>query len=67
MLLCFRHLEKGSPDKGEVSLHTALPSMPTCSDGCAQVIFASELLRWPGFVEFDDVNDKVLTYSAEDK
>ena len=23
-------------------------------------------LRWPGFVEFDDVNGKVLTYSAQD-
>eukprot|EP00948_MAST-09A_sp_MAST-9A-sp1_P003440 g3440.t1 len=27
-------------------------------------IFESESLRWPGFVEFDDVNGKVLTYSA---
>jgi WD40 repeat protein len=30
-------------------------------------VFASESLRWPGFVEFDDVNSKVLTFSAEDK
>jgi hypothetical protein len=30
-------------------------------------IFESESLRWPGFVEFDDVNGKVLTFSAEDK
>lgn len=30
-------------------------------------IFQSELLRWPGFVEFDDVNSKVLTYSAKDR
>mmetsp|Transcript_5510 Transcript_5510/g.9814 ORF Transcript_5510/g.9814 Transcript_5510/m.9814 type:complete len:450 (-) Transcript_5510:4-1353(-) len=30
-------------------------------------LFESESLRWPGFVEFDDVNGKVLTYSARDK
>jgi WD40 repeat protein len=30
-------------------------------------IFESESLRWPGFVEFDDVNSKVLTFSAEDR
>ena len=30
-------------------------------------LFESECLRWPGFVEFDDVNGKVLTYSAQDK
>ena len=29
--------------------------------------FESESLRYPGFVEFDDVNSKVLTYSAADK
>ncbi|CAH1446087.1 unnamed protein product [Lactuca virosa] len=29
-------------------------------------LFESESLKWPGFVEFDDVNGKVLTYSAED-
>lgn len=29
-------------------------------------IFESESLRWPGFVEFDDVNSKILTFSAED-
>jgi len=29
-------------------------------------LFESESLRWPGFVEFDDVNGKVLTYSAKD-
>ncbi|KAH9767662.1 hypothetical protein KPL71_011352 [Citrus sinensis] len=26
----------------------------------------SESLKWPGFVEFDDVNGKIVTYSAED-
>jgi hypothetical protein len=30
-----------------------------------QIIFGSESLKWPGFVEFDDVNGKVLTFSAE--
>lgn len=30
-------------------------------------VFESESLRWPGFVEFDDVNSKVLTFSAEEK
>lgn len=29
-------------------------------------LFTSESLKWPGFVEFDDVNGKVLTYSAAD-
>ena len=28
-------------------------------------LFTSESLRWPGFVEFDDVNGKVVTYSAD--
>ncbi|MCI14880.1 hypothetical protein A2U01_0036013, partial [Trifolium medium] len=30
-------------------------------------LFQSESLKWPGFVEFDDVNAKVLTYSAQDR
>lgn len=30
-------------------------------------LFESESLRWPGFVEFDDVNAKVLTFSATDR
>mmetsp|Transcript_29847 Transcript_29847/g.97196 ORF Transcript_29847/g.97196 Transcript_29847/m.97196 type:complete len:523 (-) Transcript_29847:230-1798(-) len=30
-------------------------------------LFEDESLRWPGFVEFDDVNGKVLTYSAMDR
>ncbi|XP_072989523.1 uncharacterized protein [Typha latifolia] len=29
-------------------------------------LFETESLKWPGFVEFDDVNAKVLTYSAQD-
>ncbi|XP_058214854.1 uncharacterized protein LOC131326205 isoform X2 [Rhododendron vialii] len=29
-------------------------------------LFVSEYLKWPGFVEFDDVNGKVLTYSAQE-
>ncbi|KMZ60913.1 Transducin/WD40 repeat-like superfamily protein [Zostera marina] len=29
-------------------------------------LFQSESLKWPGFVEFDDVNGKVLTFSAQD-
>ncbi|XP_031103494.1 uncharacterized protein LOC116007057 isoform X3 [Ipomoea triloba] len=29
-------------------------------------LFESESLKWPGFVEFDDVNGKVLTYSVQD-
>ncbi|KMZ58334.1 hypothetical protein ZOSMA_7867G00010, partial [Zostera marina] len=29
-------------------------------------LFQSESLKWPGFVEFDDVNGKVLTFSAHD-
>jgi hypothetical protein len=30
-------------------------------------LFEAEALNWPGFVEFDDVNKLVLTYSAFDK
>lgn len=30
-------------------------------------LFADEQLKWPGFVEFDDVNSKVLTYTAAEK
>eukprot|EP00245_Coleochaete_scutata_P007175 TRINITY_DN22284_c0_g1_i1.p1 TRINITY_DN22284_c0_g1~~TRINITY_DN22284_c0_g1_i1.p1 ORF type:complete len:473 (-),score=65.66 TRINITY_DN22284_c0_g1_i1:261-1679(-) len=30
-------------------------------------LFEKESLKWPGFVEFDDVNGKVLTYSASDR
>lgn len=30
-------------------------------------LFETESLKWPSFVEFDDVNGKVLTYSAQDK
>uniref|UniRef100_K7KV09 Uncharacterized protein n=1 Tax=Glycine max TaxID=3847 RepID=K7KV09_SOYBN len=29
-------------------------------------IFESESLKWPGFVEFNDINGKTLTYSAQD-
>ncbi|OIW15311.1 hypothetical protein TanjilG_10751 [Lupinus angustifolius] len=32
----------------------------------AFALFESESLKWPGFVEFDNVNAKVLTYSAQD-
>lgn len=28
-------------------------------------LFGGEMLHWPGFVEFDDVNGKVLTFSAQ--
>lgn len=28
-------------------------------------VFASEALSWPGFIEFDDTNDVVMTYNAE--
>ncbi|KAM0952480.1 putative transcription factor WD40-like family [Dioscorea sansibarensis] len=34
--------------------------------GAGYALFETESLRWPGFVEFDDVNGKVLTYSAHD-
>lgn len=30
-------------------------------------IFETECLRWPGFVEFDEVNEKVVTYNAESR
>lgn len=29
-------------------------------------LFQEESLQWPGFVEFDDVNGKVLTYNAKE-
>ncbi|KAG8457968.1 hypothetical protein KFE25_012639 [Diacronema lutheri] len=30
-------------------------------------LFENECLKWPGFVEFDDVNGKVITHCAADK
>ena len=33
-------------------------------DMSGTTIFASEALHWPGFIEFDEWNSKVLTYSA---
>ena len=30
-------------------------------------LFEEDCLKWPGFVEFDDVNGKVLTYNAQMK
>lgn len=30
-----------------------------------QFLFQSECLKWPGFVEFDEVNGKILTFSAQ--
>jgi hypothetical protein len=30
----------------------------------SRTLFDDECLRYPGFVEFDDVNGKVLTHSA---
>ena len=30
-------------------------------------LFATESLHWPGFVEFDDVNQKILTFSATNR
>ena len=30
-------------------------------------LFETESLKYPGFVEFDDVNGKVLTFSAQDR
>jgi hypothetical protein len=29
-------------------------------------LFTEEALRWPGFVEFDDINSVIVTCSAED-
>lgn len=30
-------------------------------------LFTSEDMKWPGFVEFDDLNRKALTFSAASK
>jgi len=30
-------------------------------------IFRQETLRWPGFIEFDDINAKVLTFSSDNR
>lgn len=32
-----------------------------------QQLFTTELLEWPGFVEFDEANEIILTYSSTDK
>jgi len=39
-------------------------SLWCCACAAGFPLFESESLRYPGFVEFDDVNSKVLTYSA---
>ena len=33
--------------------------------GSATALFTTESLRWPGFVEFDDCNLRIVTYSAD--
>lgn len=45
---------------------TSVPLSSICTNKHAerQQLFASEVLSFPGFVEFDDVNGKVLTFSA---
>lgn len=45
------------------TLARSLCRPPSC---CSCRAF-SKFKRWPGFVEFDHVNGKVLTYSAADK
>ena len=30
-------------------------------------MFRDEALSWPGFIEFDEINAKILTYSASKK
>lgn len=50
------------------SLHCCARTLPHLRAGVVDrgvVLFSSESLRWPGFVEFDDVNGKVLTFSAD--
>ncbi|KAK6135588.1 hypothetical protein DH2020_030696 [Rehmannia glutinosa] len=41
-------------------------SMSDAQERFRNIRLQSESLKWPGFVEFDDVNGKVLTYSAQD-
>lgn len=51
------------------SLRCRTTPLEQIANGCPQLgrpIFESEVLRWPGFVEFDDVNGKIFTFSAED-
>jgi hypothetical protein len=36
-----------------------------CSGG--EAVFESEDLSWPGFIEFDDVNGKVITFVAKQR
>jgi hypothetical protein len=46
---------------------TLLKDVLAASPSLSIPLFESESLKWPGFVEFDDVNGKVLTYSATDR
>jgi len=51
------------------SLHCRASRLSDLRNGDARSsveLFTSESLKWPGFVEFDDVNQKVLTYSADE-
>ncbi|KAL3837835.1 hypothetical protein ACJIZ3_022426 [Penstemon smallii] len=45
---------------------TKIEYIRRCQPDAGFPLFESESLKWPGFVEFDDVNGKVLTYSAHD-
>ncbi|KAK1399721.1 WD40/YVTN repeat-like-containing domain containing protein [Heracleum sosnowskyi] len=39
----------------------------TWSTRCGLPLFESESIKWPSYVEFNDLNAKLLTYSAQDR
>ncbi|CAN1357457.1 hypothetical protein LINPERPRIM_LOCUS44204 [Linum perenne] len=61
--ICFLNV---SPDEVIRSLQTTVRYIRRGKPDAGFALFESESLKWPGFVEFDDVNGKVLTYSAQD-
>ncbi|CAN0880054.1 hypothetical protein LINGRAHAP2_LOCUS13437 [Linum grandiflorum] len=61
--ICFLNV---SPDEVIRSLCTTIRYIRRGKPDAGFALFESESLKWPGFVEFDDVNGKVLTYSAQD-
>eukprot|EP00951_Prasinocladus_malaysianus_P017979 scaffold142450_cov42-Prasinocladus_malaysianus.AAC.1 len=65
-----RHLliSQGKPDchhSNRQCRSTSIEDIRAANPEKGTPLFDEECLRWPGFVEFDDVNRKILTYSAD--
>ena len=69
-------LEAAAPSSRRLQSHGCRGCAPPCAQAAAPrvrrrgapdggfALFEGECLKWPGFVEFDDVNGKVRVVSA---